>query len=498
MSLQVYYRPSTFEEMVGNKEAIESIKSVINRDKPPSTYLFTGPGGVGKTTAARILAKELGVHESDFSEQNASDDRGIDAVRKLSQNMKFSPLHGKRKFILLDEAHCFFADTLISTIKGQKTIDSVKAGDVIFNLNGIDSVEKVFINKVPLDYVAKINKSDGSHTFCSKDHGYYLNGEWVEAKDLTNHVLLNYKCTDFLQSGCWKQRIEDSNRNRWKKSLFENETKTRQEERISFEMERVESVEIYERGSNDESFSGVIGDKERNQGYVEFYDLHVKENHSYIANDNMVHNSLTKPSQEALLKTLEEPPDYVFIAICTTNPEVLKQTFKRRCHHYDLQPLNFNELSFLIKRTLKAEKVPLQSFNIKVAEKIIEFAEGSAGQCMKLLDMVIDMKSTSNALKTLEAVGMGTGSPEVLDICRLLIDQKLNDKTRWMRISQVLKDLKTDGESARRPILGYLTTVLISSGRPDVAYVMECFLENYYDTGKSGLALSCFNACHKE
>jgi hypothetical protein len=306
------------------------------------------------------------------------------------------------------------------------------------------------------------------------------------------------KCTDFLQSGCWKQRIEDSNRNRWKKSLFENETKTRQEERISFEMERVESVEIYERGSNDESFSGVIGDKERNQGYVEFYDLHVKENHSYIANDNMVHNSLTKPSQEALLKTLEEPPDYVFIAICTTNPEVLKQTFKRRCHHYDLQPLNFNELSFLIKRTLKAEKVPLQSFNIKVAEKIIEFAEGSAGQCMKLLDMVIDMKSTSNALKTLEAVGMGTGSPEVLDICRLLIDQKLNDKTRWMRISQVLKDLKTDGESARRPILGYLTTVLISSGRPDVAYVMECFLENYYDTGKSGLALSCFNACHKE
>ena len=54
MSLQVSYRPSTFEEMVGNKEAIESIKSVINRDKPPSTYLFTGPGGVGKTTAAGV------------------------------------------------------------------------------------------------------------------------------------------------------------------------------------------------------------------------------------------------------------------------------------------------------------------------------------------------------------------------------------------------------------------------------------------------------------
>lgn len=100
MSLQVDYRPQTLEDIIGNKEVIESLKSVLARDAPPSTFLFTGPGGSGKTTLARIVAKILNVADADFTEQNASSERGIANIRELADNLKFSPLHGDKKVYL--------------------------------------------------------------------------------------------------------------------------------------------------------------------------------------------------------------------------------------------------------------------------------------------------------------------------------------------------------------------------------------------------------------
>ena len=99
MSLHIDYRPKTFEEVVGNKGVIASLKSILNRkDDIPHAIIFQGPSGCGKTTLARIVANKLGCPEKigdetngDFIEINASNNRGIDTARSIIETMHYHP-----------------------------------------------------------------------------------------------------------------------------------------------------------------------------------------------------------------------------------------------------------------------------------------------------------------------------------------------------------------------------------------------------------------------
>ncbi|GAG60002.1 unnamed protein product, partial [marine sediment metagenome] len=104
MSLQQDYRPKSFKTFIGNEDVVESLTKILKRKKIPSAFLFTGPSGCGKTTIPRIIARMFKV-DHDFKELNAANDRGIKPIRALIDDMSFQPLHGDKKFILLDEAH---------------------------------------------------------------------------------------------------------------------------------------------------------------------------------------------------------------------------------------------------------------------------------------------------------------------------------------------------------------------------------------------------------
>jgi len=199
---------------------------------------------------------------------------------------------------------------------------------------------------------------------------------------------------------------------------------------------------------------------------------------------------LTKPSQEALLKALEEPPEHVHFIVCTTNPETLKQTFKRRCHAYELDALKDSEMQALMRRILKKEK--REKISMAVRDKIVELSDGSAGQALKLLDQVIDMDDTDRAISTLQSAG--TSESEVIDICRTLCHYNMPSKTKWSKIKKMLKEYKGDGESARRPILGYLNSVLLNNGGDEVWTMMQPFRKNFFDDGKAGLSCACYEA----
>lgn len=206
---------------------------------------------------------------------------------------------------------------------------------------------------------------------------------------------------------------------------------------------------------------------------------------------------LTKPSQEALLKALEEPPSFVHFIICTTNPEALKTTFKRRCHNYELSPLTDTEMLDLLNYITKKEKV--KQLKDSVSDKIIELSEGSAGKALKYLDMVIDITGKDRVKRAKEVLkSAGTAESEIIDICRALIKNGMTSDTRWSILRKILKNYRGDGESARRAILGYMSAVALNKNLDEAAtaaLIMEEFKGNYFDTGKSGLVMSCINAC---
>lgn len=92
------YRPKTLDDVIGNKDTIETLKLILTQKNMPH-LLFTGTPGTGKTTCAKIISKEL---STSILELNASDDRGIDIVRERIKT--FASKKSSFKIIILDEA----------------------------------------------------------------------------------------------------------------------------------------------------------------------------------------------------------------------------------------------------------------------------------------------------------------------------------------------------------------------------------------------------------
>lgn len=101
------YRPTKFNQMVGQDGAVNSLVALLKKGDMPHAILLTGSSGCGKTTLARILKTRLKCSDHDFIEINAADKdtRGIDVVKLIKDRMSLKPLDGPCKIFLLDESH---------------------------------------------------------------------------------------------------------------------------------------------------------------------------------------------------------------------------------------------------------------------------------------------------------------------------------------------------------------------------------------------------------
>ena len=127
--LALKYRPQEFKDLIGQEVMAQTITNAIKLGKTPNAYLLTGIRGVGKTTTARLIAKALNCSKDfskgekcksgeychcseiinsnhmDILEMDAASKTGIDDIRELIENSKYSPTSAKYKIFIIDEVH---------------------------------------------------------------------------------------------------------------------------------------------------------------------------------------------------------------------------------------------------------------------------------------------------------------------------------------------------------------------------------------------------------
>ncbi|MFL2490287.1 MAG: DNA polymerase III subunit gamma/tau [Candidatus Neomarinimicrobiota bacterium] len=136
--LALKWRPKHFEEVVGQDHITKTLIKAFEKNRIAQAFLFAGPRGVGKTTAARLLAMCLNGSdkpsikydvESDVIKQiiegrsmdvieiDGASNRGIDEIRELRENIKFAPLEGKFKVVIIDEVHMLTTQAFNALLK---------------------------------------------------------------------------------------------------------------------------------------------------------------------------------------------------------------------------------------------------------------------------------------------------------------------------------------------------------------------------------------------
>ena len=98
--LSLKWRPANFSEVIGQNHISQTLSNAIKLNRVAHAFIFSGPRGVGKTTMARILAKELNQVDDinntlDIIEMDAASNRGIDEIRHLRENVQYAPANGK-------------------------------------------------------------------------------------------------------------------------------------------------------------------------------------------------------------------------------------------------------------------------------------------------------------------------------------------------------------------------------------------------------------------
>ncbi|MDD5006178.1 MAG: DNA polymerase III subunit gamma/tau [Candidatus Omnitrophica bacterium] len=132
------WRPQKFDDVIGQEHITQTLKNSILSGKLAHAYLFVGPRGVGKTSCARILAKSLNCKDAptvtpcgecsacreisegrslDVIEIDGASNRGIDEIRTLRENVKFSPVSGKYKIYIIDEVHMLTQEAFNALLK---------------------------------------------------------------------------------------------------------------------------------------------------------------------------------------------------------------------------------------------------------------------------------------------------------------------------------------------------------------------------------------------
>ena len=243
--LALKYRPIDFKDLIGQDVMVQTITNGIKLNKTPNAYLLTGIRGIGKTTTARLIAKALNClknteKKNDCSKQNlcnvckeivnsnhidvlemdAASKTGIDDVRELIENAKYSPTSAKFKIFIIDEVHMLSKQAfngllktleepppnlkfILATTEARKIpvtilsrcqrfdLKRVKINQIISHLKKIVEIEKGNISDNALKLIARSGEGSVRDSISLLDRALISSGE-------TNKVLDENSIRDML------------------------------------------------------------------------------------------------------------------------------------------------------------------------------------------------------------------------------------------------------------------------------------------------------------
>ncbi|MEK5478974.1 DNA polymerase III subunit gamma/tau [Paenibacillus sp. FSL R5-0407] len=132
------WRPQSFQDMVGQQHIIRTLQNAIRENRLSHAYLFSGPRGTGKTTAAKLLAKAVNCEKGpapepcnecdacrritagavmDVLEIDAASNRGVDEIRDLREKVKYAPTEVRQKVYIIDEVHMLTTEAFNALLK---------------------------------------------------------------------------------------------------------------------------------------------------------------------------------------------------------------------------------------------------------------------------------------------------------------------------------------------------------------------------------------------
>lgn len=117
LALYRKYRPQKWDQVFGQEHITDVLESSVESNKVSHAYLFVGSRGTGKTTVARIFAKEIGVSVNDLYEIDAASNRGIEDIKELRDGVRVLPFDSKYKVYIIDEVHMLSKDAWGALLK---------------------------------------------------------------------------------------------------------------------------------------------------------------------------------------------------------------------------------------------------------------------------------------------------------------------------------------------------------------------------------------------